>query len=1374
MKGDFTRWTHKPEKHYTRVLRQQGRVDLDADWNEHVEIRAHLDRVQATHMIGPAGVPKADFENDRGFQITWDGTDLLIAPGPIYVDGLHCILEGDAPVAYTDQPDYPSPPALAPVAGQTDLVYLDVWEQHRTALEDPELREVALGGPDTTTRVQTVCQVKVQANVGDQDCDDAVLGWPPTASDARLSVAANAPAASTDPCIIAPAGGFRGLENRFYRVEIHDGGAAGTATFKWSRDNGAVVFAVAAFNVNGNADEVQIRSLGRDEVLALHKNDWVEVLDDGSELRGEPGTLAQIVDLDEARNVLQLSIPIAGYDTGLHARVRRWDQASDALLLNTGTPIPLEDGLEVTFTGTDFHTGDYWMFEARTALPSPPLTDLPPRGIVHHYARLAMVTWQGNAEAGFTADVADCRHPFPPLTDICAEDVCYDNTNCGLVQATTVQEAIDQLCALRDLRHHHKHLHGFGVVCGLQVNCGPDDPGQLRRHVTVRDGYALDCEGNDLILEADRVVDVLQAIADLQAANPNTPLLDVQGNGDVCLSLGLDADGALAVATEAYTPPTDFWTDLFKGSLWQDFYDECIDPWVQLVRSALNPPPPEAGVLVSNGQKTLTTLVNLLWSYVDNPQGQHVYLSPQEDAILRSCYFILREMLKSQTFCAMFDGARPFPDYPFTAHDIPTLFGKGLLGSGVSSFSANLHTRVRVHPGGNLVYTMGSDDRLHVYSRSRGEMVAEVAVPGGTGIIVRDVVFNTAGTQLYAIATLGEDDTLFALADIDTATLAHTWRPAHLLCDLDLRTLATTPADPNRVYAVGKGSGLYALPLENPGLALTPLSAFNAVGHLVLDGTTAYATAAAVGTTTDRYDRVQQVDLFTGATTSRLLSAGTFSSLSGEDDLAVVPTEANRTGGVFVVVDQNGGQSLGTRHLVRLSANPDLGNGLVNLAEDTSVRLVYVSGSGFLQVSYRDLYCVRPLVVDTLTLGNQHNVPVQIYPESMAVAPDGTALWVLNYLSNTLTLLPAAFMNPAADTGLIPAPGSDAFLQALAAYRSGVIEAFLDLLGGFLQYLKDCFCDRFLIDCPTCDEDDRVYLGVVSIRGGQVHKVCNFSKRRYVKSFPLMSYWLSVIPVEPLLRRAFEAFCCTALPDLFAQKTAPQANTQQTAFRSKQAINTMAFYRATDVKGGLGNLTSRFTLARTLATDVVAAGPVTASATTIPQRVVTGQQAAVATSQLQTAGVEVAEVRTYDPKLFGTNLTQAIRAPRTFQPGEKVTIYEQDGVVKFVALAEEPTPATAPVASDQLVTVQGELDTLRTSLGQTQAQLTQRDAEIAALQEQLQTVISQRDTEIATLEDRLGTLEKSVRNAAEMETELTELRAFRTEVTAFMRSRPNQ
>ena len=38
MKGDFSRITFDPKKHYSRVLMQQGRVQLDADWNEQAAI----------------------------------------------------------------------------------------------------------------------------------------------------------------------------------------------------------------------------------------------------------------------------------------------------------------------------------------------------------------------------------------------------------------------------------------------------------------------------------------------------------------------------------------------------------------------------------------------------------------------------------------------------------------------------------------------------------------------------------------------------------------------------------------------------------------------------------------------------------------------------------------------------------------------------------------------------------------------------------------------------------------------------------------------------------------------------------------------------------------------------------------------------------------------------------------------------------------------------------------------------------------------------------------------------------------------------------------------------------------------------------------
>ena len=41
MKGDFTRNTFDPDKHFLRVLMQQGRVQLDSDWNEQAAILLH-------------------------------------------------------------------------------------------------------------------------------------------------------------------------------------------------------------------------------------------------------------------------------------------------------------------------------------------------------------------------------------------------------------------------------------------------------------------------------------------------------------------------------------------------------------------------------------------------------------------------------------------------------------------------------------------------------------------------------------------------------------------------------------------------------------------------------------------------------------------------------------------------------------------------------------------------------------------------------------------------------------------------------------------------------------------------------------------------------------------------------------------------------------------------------------------------------------------------------------------------------------------------------------------------------------------------------------------------------------------------------------
>ena len=100
MKGDFSRNTFDPVNHFSRVLMQQGRVQLDADWNEQASILLHYLQTLAADLIGPYGGPQAD----AGFEIFGDSalkSDFLIGPGRLYVDGILC--EFDAGVLRIDK-----------------------------------------------------------------------------------------------------------------------------------------------------------------------------------------------------------------------------------------------------------------------------------------------------------------------------------------------------------------------------------------------------------------------------------------------------------------------------------------------------------------------------------------------------------------------------------------------------------------------------------------------------------------------------------------------------------------------------------------------------------------------------------------------------------------------------------------------------------------------------------------------------------------------------------------------------------------------------------------------------------------------------------------------------------------------------------------------------------------------------------------------------------------------------------------------------------------------------------------------------------------------------------------------------------------------
>jgi hypothetical protein len=488
MSGDDSRKTFDPLRDFSGVLMQQGRVQLDADWNELVGIISRRLRAETTDIIGRGTVPK---ETPDGFKIEISGGTLTIGRGRIYVDGLLAENHGKSPlefdpvlaeqrgtlaVPYDEQPYFPNAATVAPAPteGGPHLVYLDVWQREVTYLQVPELIEKAVG-MDTTTRLQTVWQVRVLANVGtDVTCDtpdDQVLDWPDIIrpSNGRLSTDAVGVVTPDDPCVIPPTGGYRGLENRLYRVEIHDGGEAGTATFKWSRDNASIATSVTAITA---LDKLTVARVGRDNTLRFSVGDWIEITDDFLEFAQQPGLMRQIQDVDDATQIITITaaLPAGTFPTDAqgntdpmrHTRITRWDQkgkvtdTNNNLLVDLDAPgstglipvpaqgasIILEDGVQITFdtpaNGT-YRVGDFWCFAARTADASvEKLVEAPPRGIHHHYCRLAVVT--------FPNPPTDCRHLWPPPFGEagcdCSVCVTAESHNSGIL---TLQSAVNQV-----------------------------------------------------------------------------------------------------------------------------------------------------------------------------------------------------------------------------------------------------------------------------------------------------------------------------------------------------------------------------------------------------------------------------------------------------------------------------------------------------------------------------------------------------------------------------------------------------------------------------------------------------------------------------------------------------------------------------------------------------------------------------------------------------------------------------------------------------------------------------------------------------------------------------------------------------------------
>jgi Family of unknown function (DUF6519) len=516
MPSDRSRPSDSIADAFTGVSLQQGRVLLDRDFNAERDIVDQRERAVTRDVVGPCGTPDDGFAiraplyrrplteirnaNSTSFRLPLsppsDAYNLLIGPGTMYVGGLRVEFPPEVGgtamhYGYWNQPDWlqPDPPA----APATEIVWLQLDEQEVSATEDPNLLEVALGGPDTTQRLRlmrTVRRAAVTANACAPAWAALLSQWQsngigfdgprmrrlPTAT---MQVAFTQPLSTANPCDPAATGGYLGAENQLIRVKwVPPQAGAVAGTLLWGYDNASYLYRCTPDQTG------QRLSVARQPPDAYHfpgTGQYVEVLrttallgtgaaaeaEDGSGLlprciaedTGFVTTLAAAYDPTSADNALVLSMPLPpAYETSAEPLFVRIWQGGGAMGADGGTLV-LQDpvanastGLTVTITvpaGSAIAPGAYWMMALRPGTPQTiwpaALLDAPqPADGPRSWAcPLAVVEWPLGA---FGPVVHDCRVPFVSLTELTARPAGCCDVSLTLAEITTdrtVQSAVN-------------------------------------------------------------------------------------------------------------------------------------------------------------------------------------------------------------------------------------------------------------------------------------------------------------------------------------------------------------------------------------------------------------------------------------------------------------------------------------------------------------------------------------------------------------------------------------------------------------------------------------------------------------------------------------------------------------------------------------------------------------------------------------------------------------------------------------------------------------------------------------------------------------------------------------------------------------------
>lgn len=443
MKGDFSRFTYNPLNNYLSVLKQQGRVEIDSDWNEQSEIILENFRRAVCDILGPFTIPTnpdSNFDNLKAlsisdFKVGAGGIiDFKIGSGYVYIGGYPYQLPLET--RYSTQQDFPEP-EITQIQGDI-LVYLEAWERSISYIDDDIIREPALGGPDTDLRNKLIGQVKIIGISGIDSPLEACRYLDSIKSQSNIHLTLQIEQSSLQTSMsfgeIEIAGGMI-PSNLHYRIELHRGlNSDGSQSdgFKWSDENGAIaVRALKALDTR----HILIDELEQVTGESLKQGDWVEVTNMVTELRRSGSQMAKIESLETASAGLLVTLdsdihPIltrrkngvrSGLDQGLAPRLRRWSGYVAPLTLKT--VYDLGRGIKAIFGSAEKkligEPADYWAYAIRDRdynkqhAPQKAL----PQGIKKYRHPLAIIRRDGDK----LIEIIDCRRFFKPISDFAAK-----------------------------------------------------------------------------------------------------------------------------------------------------------------------------------------------------------------------------------------------------------------------------------------------------------------------------------------------------------------------------------------------------------------------------------------------------------------------------------------------------------------------------------------------------------------------------------------------------------------------------------------------------------------------------------------------------------------------------------------------------------------------------------------------------------------------------------------------------------------------------------------------------------------------------------------------------------------------------------------